>query len=446
MAKMKILLSIIVLISILTTSVVFGKVIYVDYDASGTNDGSSWEDAYIYLQAAIDDANGGDVVIVAPGIYTGEGNRDIDFKGKAITVRSIDPNDPNIVSDTIIDCQGNEGEYNRGFKVYSDNNENAILDGIKVINGYKMDFSDKGGGIQCASSGIVRNCIVTNNTSSFSGGVDITSNGIVTNCIIHNNDAKRTGGGVGVYNSGCLINSIITHNTASSGGGIVITDNGIVRNCIISNNSAGRYDFFNENYGGGILASHGDPLIINCTIVGNRANSQGGGIACGYRGVATMTNCILVYNRTDWGLGNQISTGPPSIVPVTILMTNNCCISNEENDSFTMEDTLFSRDNINEDPLFAKPGYWANSSDPNLIAEPNEPDAIWIDGDYHLKSQAGRWDPVSESWVVDYVTSPCIDAGDPNNPVGDEPEPNGGRINMGAYGGTAEASKSFYGE
>ncbi len=63
-------------------------------------------------------------------------------------------------------------------------------------------------------------------------------------------------------------------------------------------------------------------------------------------------------------------------------------------------------------------------------------------GDYHLKSQAGRFDPNSESWVIDDVTSPCIDAGDPNSPIGDEPEPNGGRINMGAYGGTAEASKS----
>jgi hypothetical protein len=44
---------------------------------------------------------------------------------------------------------------------------------------------------------------------------------------------------------------------------------------------------------------------------------------------------------------------------------------------------------------------------------------------------------------LDDVTSPCIDAGDPNSPVGDEPEPNGDRINMGAYGGTTEASKSY---
>ena len=63
-----------------------------------------------------------------------------------------------------------------------------------------------------------------------------------------------------------------------------------------------------------------------------------------------------------------------------------------------------------------------------------------------MKSQAGRWDPNSQSWVQDDVTSPCIDAGDPMSPIGFEPFPNGGIINMGAYGGTVEASKSYFGE
>ena len=92
---------------------------------------------------------------------------------------------------------------------------------------------------------------------------------------------------------------------------------------------------------------------------------------------------------------------------------------------------------LHADPLFANIGYWDSNDTPD---DPN--DDFWVDGDYHLKSQAGRWDPNSESWVVDDITSPCIDAGDPNSPVGDEPEPNGDRVNMGAYGGTAEASKS----
>ena len=61
-----------------------------------------------------------------------------------------------------------------------------------------------------------------------------------------------------------------------------------------------------------------------------------------------------------------------------------------------------------------------------------------------MKSQAGRWDPNSESWVKDDLTSPCIDEGDPISPIGLEPFPNGGIINIGAYGGTTEASKSYF--
>ncbi len=68
--------------------------------------------------------------------------------------------------------------------------------------------------------------------------------------------------------------------------------------------------------------------------------------------------------------------------------------------------------------------------------------AAAVTDDYHLKSPAGRWDPATQRWVADNVTSPCIDAGDPDSEVADEPLPNGGRIDLGAHGGTAEASKS----
>jgi len=77
--------------------------------------------------------------------------------------------------------------------------------------------------------------------------------------------------------------------------------------------------------------------------------------------------------------------------------------------------------NINSDPEFAK-----------------------IDNDdYHLKSQTGRWDPINQIWILDDITSPCIDAGDTTFEIMEEPEPNGSRINMGAYGGTSQASKSY---
>ena len=48
--------------------------------------------------------------------------------------------------------------------------------------------------------------------------------------------------------------------------------------------------------------------------------------------------------------------------------------------------------------------------------------------------------------MKDEDTSACIDAGDPMSPIELESFPNGGRINMGAYGGTPEAGKSYFGE
>jgi hypothetical protein len=77
--------------------------------------------------------------------------------------------------------------------------------------------------------------------------------------------------------------------------------------------------------------------------------------------------------------------------------------------------------NINADPLFA-----ATDAD-----------------DHHLKSQTGRWNPNSQNWVTDSVHSPCIDAGDPNSDWTFELWPHGKQINMGAYGGTLQASMSL---
>ena len=89
-------------------------------------------------------------------------------------------------------------------------------------------------------------------------------------------------------------------------------------------------------------------------------------------------------------------------------------------DMYVCGEIVFGPGNIYVDPLLADPA----------------------NGDYHLKSQHGRWDPATQSWSLDDVTSPCIDAGDPASEYSNEPQPNFARINMGAYGNTPEASKS----
>jgi hypothetical protein len=79
--------------------------------------------------------------------------------------------------------------------------------------------------------------------------------------------------------------------------------------------------------------------------------------------------------------------------------------------------------NIDADPCYVDSGYWGHRDDPNIVVEPNDPNAVWIDGDYRLLAD-----------------SPCIDAGDPNYIAGPNetdldgrPRVVGGRIDMGAF-------------
>ena len=79
---------------------------------------------------------------------------------------------------------------------------------------------------------------------------------------------------------------------------------------------------------------------------------------------------------------------------------------------------MTSNSNIRDNPLFADPA----------------------NGDFHLQSRYGRYVTAMDDWVTDSQTSPCINKGDPSMHRGREPD--GGSVNMGAYGGTPYASLS----
>ncbi|MBA7468461.1 hypothetical protein ES707_03712 [subsurface metagenome] len=388
-----------------------GKTLYVDDDGPAD---------FNNIQAAIDASIDSDVVLVAPGTYTGEGNRDIDFKGKAITVKSEEGPQA-----CIIDCQGSEDEQHRGFYFHNGEDANSVLQGFTITNGYISHSG--GGGIFCnASSPRVENCTVTRNVAWSAGGIACEhSNSVIANCIISDNTASfRPSGWYGA--------------TEGAGGGITLSSgrrNGerpMLINCIVSGNRA-------SEYGGGISCSGGNPVISNCTVYGNRTGGWGfgGGITSG----AGHGCKVLVHNCIIWGntarTGEQISHKFGGILGEMILNLSYSSVQDGPNAPF-IEGHWTS-----EEPYFTNPGQW----DPNGTQD-NRYDDFWVDGDYdyHLKSQAGRWDPNSQSWVQDDVTSPCIDSGDPNSPIGLEPFPNGGIINIGAYGGTAESSKSYFGQ
>ncbi len=228
----------------------------------------------------------------------------------------------------------------------------------------------------------------------------------------------------GVYvceSSPVIRNNIIVNN--GFGIGLWHGPNPEIRNNIITNNSSGIYIY-------GLDEKPSDPDIINNTIVNNKVD----GITLRVMVSPIIANNIITEHVT--GINLNYVTGSP-VISYNNLWHNNV---NYMRDNRT-DDTLAGPGSISADPCFAEPGFWVDTGDPNIIAEPNDPNAVWVDGDYHLKSESGRWNPNTQTWVVDDVTSPCINAGDPNMPVGDEPFPNGVIINMGAYGGTVEASK-----
>jgi len=426
---------------------------------------------YTTIQAAIDDANNGDAVLVAPGTYTGDGNRDILFKGKAITVKSEEG-----PQTCIIDCQGSPEEYHHGFYFggrRSYNDANSILQGFTIMNGYassgggifcagdsqrmieciiKDNAAIEGGGIECALSSNLTliNCIIFNNAATSGGGVSTGGNSQPTfmNCFITGNKATHYGGGASISGGDfyggdsqpTFINCFITGNNATEGGGISITavrSQPTFTNCFITGNKAAKD-------GGGIY-SHGIGLsieLLNCTISCNWAGNKGGGFHSDMEYIiGKINNSILYGNIASTGSEIDIFHFPLQSGDGGIVNITHSIVGNDPNAISKSRYVLISGNWLNADPLFIQTGYW----DPNnTLDDPN--DDFWVDGDYHLKSQAGQWDPASKSWVIDEVTSPCIDAGDPNSPIGDEPFPNGGIINMGAYGGTSEASKSYFGE
>ncbi|MBW8038826.1 MAG: hypothetical protein FVQ85_02370 [Planctomycetes bacterium] len=164
----KIAISLFSLILLFSTTA-HAKIFYVDDDGPTDFDN---------IQAAIDDSNHGDTIIVSPGTYTGDGNRDINYNGKAITVRSEDPNDPNIVVATIIDCNGTEDQPHRGFFFNAGEEANSVLAGLTITNGYAY----YGGGIYCeASRPTITNCTLIAN-SALLGGFGSVSRGGGISC------------------------------------------------------------------------------------------------------------------------------------------------------------------------------------------------------------------------------------------------------------------------
>jgi parallel beta-helix repeat protein len=388
-------------------------------------------------------------------------------------------------SPEITNCTFSENSAYYGGGIY--NYSNSIPTITNCL--FNKNSAHKGGGIynEFNCNTIITDNVFIENTASDGGGIyNSSKSSTINSCTFFGNVVKRYGGGI--YNISCIgstiINCIFMKNAASYGGAMLNSDGSLtMTNCTLIENSTDQHGL-----GGGMLNYDNDANLINCKFIGNSA-TYGGGIFNQNDCNLKFANCIFARNTSDYGggihneknniillqnctftgnvssRGNVIDTGwfsqinnSPNIVELynCILWDEGYEIWNANKSKLTIaytdikggktniydpnQDIIWGTGNIAADPCFAEDIYW----DPNGTSYPFTDD-IWIDGDYHLKSQAGRWDPNIHSWVIDDVTSPCIDAGDPITPIGYETYPHGSRINMGAYGGTIEASRSLNG-
>jgi hypothetical protein len=274
-----------ILIVVLFCTFTQGKTIYVDNDGQADFDN---------IQAGIDASIDGDTVLVADGTYTGDGNRDLDFNGKAIMVIS-----ENGAEVTIIDCQGREEEPHRGFYFHSGETLSSVVDGFTIKNGYgplatwPSGTWSVGGGIYCTnSSPMISNNIITGNTAMYGGGIQCWehSSPRITNNVITRN-SSREGAGIWCYNycSATIRNNTITENIAGWGGGgikIDLASSAEVVNNVIAENSA-------QWKGGGIYCGNSSPVIINSTLSANSSQHEGGGIYIWGNASPLIVNTIL---------------------------------------------------------------------------------------------------------------------------------------------------------
>jgi len=219
---------------------------------------------------------------------------------------------------------------------------------------------------------------------------------------------------------------LIANNHAEYGGAIMLTDGSeakVTNNRIMDNSS--------DVGGAAMYIAYGGGNIANNIIAHNNSGILGGGIMT-WLGYPSIINNTIVHNRPS-GLHLEITPlypwDPDYGRPVfnNIIWQNEICMP----DDFPEEEYDIRFNDIQ--------GGWEGDS--NIDVDPLFADSE--NRNYHLKSEAGRWNPVNKSWADDTETSPCIDAGDPDSLFRDESVPNGGRINMGAFGGTPEASKSL---
>jgi len=212
-------------------------------------------------------------------------------------------------------------------------------------------------------------------------------------------------------------------------------------------------------------AVDGDIILVYPGLYQEEVNFRGKALVV--QGVTAGTAGVpVLHNPDDFAVSFYNGEGPDSILKNFIIKSNFMAVfiadSSPTISNLTIVDNLYGIEASDDsEPDISNTIFWNNIYSDlfgcqarfSLVSDVSagqgniDGDPLFVDlenGDYRLRSNRGRYWPEHDVWILDRLTSPCVDGGDPNDEPLDEPMPNGNQINMGAYGGTAQASLSPY--
>jgi hypothetical protein len=260
------------------------------------------------IAAAVNRASPGDTIMLAAGVFTGPGNRDISFGGKNLVVRS--ESGP---GETVIDCGASRGERHYGFYLQNGESSSSAIEGLTI----RLAML---GGIRCFdASPVIRDCVIDScitNGSTHGGAIYLLrSSSLVEGCTLTNNRANPTGGGVYCREyTGSIVDCTITGNSAVRyGGGIGVATSSTARiaRCTVSGNTA------SGDHGGGIYIMSATAVIDTCVMSGN-TGGFGGGLYNGLSSFCTIRRSILAGNHARQGGGGAYTSANMTMENCTV--------------------------------------------------------------------------------------------------------------------------------
>jgi len=430
-----------------------------------SNAGTTQATAFATIQKGINTAVDGDIVVVWPGTYDQQAN----FNGKAITVKSADA-EPAVIS--------NSSDY--AFVFENAEESSSVLQNFIIAKGCFAVYAS-------GSSPTIKNLTIVDNYFGIDAYDDATP--AVSNCIFLNNRFGDIEGADTQYSWPFDRTAVACWSFEETTGtkvydGVGDSDGTITGATREPNGLLGKSLLFNgtSNYveipDNASLNSLGGSTVVawvKSNALGNDNKlhtiiSRDIGPRLYYDGIASGGIGFVFDFGLRWPPAQAISSEP--LIPGQWYFvagvydgTNIKIYVNavEKKSVLALSKTPFiGRGNIYIGRDYRGSNYFDGQIDEvalfdralstkeienyykNMLAGYDYADPMMVDsdaGDYHLFSEYGRYDLATNSWVLDDATSPCVDAGDPaDNPMG-EPMPNGGRINIGAYGGMGHASK-----